>query len=67
MLNRIYANKNPFKQEIDMDEEQMHETIRAKQSGHSLQIEESIYRQQLQQNPFTTRREQDAFREVSVD
>jgi hypothetical protein len=50
-----------------MDEEQTRETIRAKQSGYSLQIEESIYGRQLQQNPFTTRREQDTFREVSMD
>jgi hypothetical protein len=66
-LNRIYANENPFKQGMDMDEEQTRETIRAKQSGHSLQMEESIYGRQLQQNPFATRREQDAFCEVSVD
>jgi hypothetical protein len=66
-LKRIYANENPFKQGMDVDEEQTCETIRAKQSGHSLQIEESIYRQQLQQNPFATRREQDRFRKVSVD
>jgi superfamily II DNA helicase RecQ len=66
-LNRIYANENPFKQGMDMDEEQTRETIRAKQSGHSPQMEESIYGRQLQQNPFATRREQDAFREVSVD
>jgi superfamily II DNA helicase RecQ len=66
-LNRIYANENPFKQGMDVDEEQTRETIRAKQSGHSPQMEESIYGRQLQQNPFATRREQDAFREVSVD
>jgi superfamily II DNA helicase RecQ len=66
-LKRIYANENPFKQGVEMDEEQTRETIRAKQSGHSPQMEESIYGRQLQQNPFTTRREQDAFREVSMD
>jgi hypothetical protein len=66
-LNRIYANENPFKQGMDMNEEQTRDTIRAKQSGHSPQMEESIYGRQLQQNPFATRREQDAFREVSVD
>jgi hypothetical protein len=46
-LNRIYANENPFKQGIDMDEEQTRETIRARQSGYSPQIEESIYGRQL--------------------
>jgi len=66
-LNRIYANENPFKQGMEMDEEQTRETIRARQSGHSPQMEESIYGRQLQQNPFAMRREQDAFREVSVD
>lgn len=35
-LNRIYANESPFKQGIDMDEEQTRETIRAKWSGYSL-------------------------------
>jgi hypothetical protein len=35
-LNYIYANKNPFKQGMDIDEEQTRETIRAKQSGYSL-------------------------------
>ena len=66
-LYRIYANENPFEQGIGIDEEQTCEAIRAKQSGHSPQIEESIYGRQLQQNPFATRREQDTFREVSVD
>ncbi|GAB7336613.1 hypothetical protein MBLNU13_g10310t1 [Cladosporium sp. NU13] len=66
-LKRIYNNENPFKQGMDMDEEQTRETIRARQSGHSPQMEESIYGRQLQQNPFAMRREQDAFREVSVD
>jgi hypothetical protein len=66
-LNRIYANENPFKQGTDTNEEQTRETIRAKQSGHSLQMEESIYGRQLQQNPFAMRREQGTFREVSVD
>ena len=66
-LKRIYDNENPFKQGMDMDEEQTRETIRARQSGHSPQMEESIYGRQLQQNPFAMRREQDAFREVSVD
>ncbi|XP_022163480.1 uncharacterized protein LOC111028984 [Myzus persicae] len=66
-LNRIYANENPFKQGMEMSEEQTRETIRARQSGHSPQMEESIYGRQLQQNPFAMRREQDAFREVSVD
>lgn len=66
-LNRIYANENPFKQGMDMDEEQTREAIHAKQSGHSPQMEESIYERQLQQNPFSMRREQDAFSEVSVD
>ncbi|KAL1582253.1 hypothetical protein WHR41_09118 [Cladosporium halotolerans] len=67
-LNRIYANENPFKQGMAMDEEQTRETIRARQSGHSPQMEESIYGRQLQQNPFAMRREQDAFREnVSPD
>jgi hypothetical protein len=47
MLKRIYANENLFKQGMEMDEEQTHETIRAKQSSHSLQMEESIYRRQL--------------------
>jgi hypothetical protein len=64
---RIYANENPFEQGIGIDEEQTCEAICAKQSGHSPQMEESIYGRQLQQNPFATRREQDAFREVSVD
>jgi hypothetical protein len=66
-LNRIYANENPFKQGMEMSEEQTRETIRARQSGHSPQMEESIYGRQLQQNPFAMKREQDAFREVSVD
>lgn len=50
-----------------MDEEQTREAIRAKQSGHCPQMEESIYGRRLRQNPFATRREQDVFREVSVD
>lgn len=66
-LNRIYANETPFKQGVEMDEEQTREAIRAKQSGHSPQMEDSSYGRQLRQNPFATRREQDAFREVSVD
>ena len=66
-LKRIYDNENPFKQGMEMSEEQTRETIRARQSGHSPQMEESIYGRQLQQNPFAMRREQDAFREVSVD
>jgi superfamily II DNA helicase RecQ len=66
-LDRIYANENPSKRGVEMDEEQTREAIRAKQSCHSPQMEESIYGRQLQQNPFAMRREQDAFREVSVD
>ena len=65
-LDRIYANENPHKKGA-IDEEQTREAVRAKQSGHSPQMEETIYGRQLQQNPFSTRREQDAYREVSVD
>ncbi|KAK6433365.1 hypothetical protein LTR95_010457 [Oleoguttula sp. CCFEE 5521] len=65
-LDRIYANENPHKKGA-VDEEQTREAVRAKQSGHSPQMEETIYGRQLQQNPFSTRREQDAYREVSID
>ena len=47
-LKRIYDNENPFKQGIEISEEQTRETIRARQSGYSPQIEESIYGRQLQ-------------------
>lgn len=52
---------------MDINEEQTRETIRARQSGQSPQMEESIYGRQLQQNPFAMRQEQDAFREVSMN
>jgi len=66
-LDRIYGKENPSRRDAETEEEQTHETIRAKQSGHSPQIEESIYGRELQQSPFAVMREQDAFREVSVD
>lgn len=47
-LNRTYANENPFKHGMEISEEQTRETIRARQSGHNPQIEESIYGHQLQ-------------------
>jgi hypothetical protein len=43
------------------------DAVRARQSGHSPQMEESIYGRSLQQNPFHTIAEKDAFRRVSVD
>jgi len=66
-LDRIYVNENPLKHGLDVEQEQTREAIRAQQSGHSPQMEESIYGRQLQQNPFAVMRDQDAFREVSVD
>ena len=41
-LDRIYANDNPHKKDA-MDEEATREAVRAKQSGHSPQMEETIY------------------------
>jgi hypothetical protein len=66
-FKRIYVKKKPFEQGLEMDEERTREAIRAKQSSHSSQMEESIYDRQLQQIPFAMRRGQDAFREVSMD
>jgi superfamily II DNA helicase RecQ len=66
-LDRIYGKENPSRRDAEADEERTRETMRAKQSGHSPQMEESIYGRELQQSPFAVMREQDAFREVSVD
>jgi superfamily II DNA helicase RecQ len=66
-LDRIYANPHPKQRGAAQAEEQTREDIRAKQSGHSPQMEESIYGRHLQQNPFAMQREQDAFRAVSMD
>ena len=66
-LDRIYGKENPSRRDAETEEEQTRETMRAKQSGHSPQMEESIYGRELQQSPFAVMREQDAFREVSVD
>ena len=48
-----------------MDEE-TRGTFRSTHSSQSPQMKESIYWRRLQQNPFTMRRDQGAFREVSV-
>ena len=46
-LDRIYGKENPSRRDAEADEERTRETMRAKQSGHSPQMEESIYGRQL--------------------
>jgi hypothetical protein len=46
-LDRIYGKENPSRRDADTEEEQTRETMRAKQSGHSPQMEESIYGREL--------------------
>ena len=68
-LTKIYKNIHPNAQD---DNEvpaagDLAATFRAKQAGHSIQMEENIYGRSLEQSPFTTMAEKDAFRKVSVD
>jgi superfamily II DNA helicase RecQ len=67
-LTKIYENRNPnaHESEPSAGSNQM-EVARARQAGHSPQMEEDIYGRLLEQSPFTTVAEQDAYRQVSVD
>ena len=68
-LSKICENANP-NTEIGSEEATLANTaaaFRAKQSGHSFQMEEDIYGRSLEQSPWTTIAEKDAFRRVSVD
>ena len=67
-LSQIYENSNPNTKHDESSEEANNTAaIRAKQAGHSFQMEEDIYGRSLEQSPFTTIAEKDAFRRVSVD
>lgn len=41
--------------------------VRASQAGHSLRVEDSMYGRMTRESPWTTMREKDAFRKVSID
>lgn len=67
-LIKIYENTDPNNKENDaMATSDSAATFRAKQAGHSIQMEENIYGRSLEQSPFTTTAEKEAFRKVSVD
>jgi len=66
-LTKIYENTNPYTYSDKSIGVNDVATIRAKQAGHSFQMEEDIYGRSLEQSPFTTIAEKDTFRKVSVD
>ena len=66
-LTKIYENDNPNAKADDPPSGNPSAIFRAKQSGHSPQMEESIYGRLLDQSPATTTAEKDAYRRVSVD
>lgn len=67
-LTKIYENRNPHAHTSEpFSHSDQIAVARAKQSGHSVQMEEDIYGRLLEQSPFTTIAEQDAYRKVSVD
>nr|POE87058.1 atp-dependent dna helicase tlh1 [Quercus suber] len=67
-LTKIYENQNPNAKADDPAVGGSPFAIfRARQAGHSQQIEENIYGRLLDQSPVTTTAEKDAFRSVSVD
>jgi hypothetical protein len=65
-LDQVYANDNPH-HKGNAPETNTADGFAAWQSGHSVQMEESIYGRLLTQNPFATRRQKDAYRAVRVD
>ena len=66
-LTKIYENTNPNTYGDKSIGANDVATVRAKQAGHSFQIEEDIYGRSLEQSLFTTIAEKDAFRKVSID
>lgn len=66
-LTKIYENTSPNTHGDESTGANDVATIRAKQAGHSFQMEEDIYGRLLEQSPFTTIAEKDAFRKVSID
>lgn len=63
-LDRIYDNRQAAPDPVADDDIAV---VRAKQSGHSFQMEEDIYGRSAQQSPFTTIAEKEMFRRVSRD
>jgi hypothetical protein len=66
-LQQIYDDRPPVDGAPASDAVDAVDAARARQAGHSPQMEESIYSRSLQQNLFHTMAEKDAFRRVSVD
>jgi hypothetical protein len=54
-------------QAAQAEEANTEEAVRAKQAGHSLRIEDSMYGRISRESPWITMREKDAFRKVSID
>ena len=65
-LDQVYENDNPHRKEASPEPINM-AYFQAKQSGHSPQMEETIYGRLLTQNPYATTKQKDAYRKVSVD
>lgn len=65
-LHNVYDNDNPNKR-VEHEGRMGREEFRARQAGHSPQMEAGIYGRPLQESPFTSAEERKAFREVSVD